>query len=306
MFAPLFSSPINTPPWERKPDIQYLEVTRGCSHNSCRFCTFFKNVPFHEKTDEEIAPGIEYLKLVDEHTPIRRIFLQGADALVLSYDRLMRISEMCHKAFPKLETIGGYGRMSDLCDKSVEQLRSLYDEGYEGFYFGVETADDNLLKFVNKGYDADLLWEQGLKIHESGMPWLAGYMIGLGGHDYPDTHPIESAKFFSATVPQVIGTVSTTFVYDQYTQCEPPLLADVRSGKFVEAGEIERYRELRTLIEHLDCETYVDGRHSTMPYFIYGKIPDDRQVMLDAIDKIIDQADENRLAMFRKYQVSEV
>jgi radical SAM superfamily enzyme YgiQ (UPF0313 family) len=301
-----FTSPVNTPPWERAKDIQFLEVTKGCSHNSCRFCTFFKDVPFGVRTDEEIEYVLDYYKLVDRYTPVKRLFLQGADALVLSYDRLMEISEMCHKALPSLETIGGYGRMNDLCDKTIEQLRSMHDAGFENFHFGVETADGNLLKLMNKGYGTDLLWEQGQKIHESGMPWTAGYMLGLGGHNYPDTHPIKSAEFFSATVPSRIGIVSTTLVYDNYTKMEPPLLKDVREGKFVEAGEKERYRELRKLIENIDCETNIYAIHSTMPYYVYGDLPKDRDEMLKSIDHILEIGDEERMVNFRKYEVAEV
>jgi hypothetical protein len=301
-----FASPVNTPPWERNEFTHYLEVTQGCSHNSCRFCTFFKDVPFRVKTDEEIMHTVNYLKLVDRYTPVRRLFLQGADAFVLSYERLMHLSELFHDALPHLEAIGGYGRMSDLCNKTVEQLRELHEAGYANIHFGVETADGNLLAFINKGYDTDLLWEQGQKIHESGLPWTAGYMLGLGGHGYSDSHPLKSAEFFSATVPARIGVVSTTLVYDTYTHMEPPLLDDVRRGKFVEAGEIERFLELRKFIEHIDCETYIDARHSTMPYYIFGKLPEEREQMLQSIDRIVAQADEERLVMFRKYEVAEV
>jgi radical SAM superfamily enzyme YgiQ (UPF0313 family) len=204
------------------------------------------------KTDEEVDESIDYLKQVNQRAAIRRIFMQGADAFVLSYDRLMRLGEKLHEALPSLETIGGYGRMSDLCNKTVEQLRTLHEEqGYENVHFGVESADGDLLKLVNKGYDEELLWEQGQKINESGMPWTAGYMLGLGGHDYPNTHPLKSAKFFSATVPTRLGIVSTTYVRDRYTHFIPPMFIDVKEGRFVEAGELERYRELRKLVEHL-------------------------------------------------------
>lgn len=259
------------------------------------------------KTDEEVDESIDYLKQVNQRAAIRRIFMQGADAFVLSYDRLMRLGEKLHEALPSLETIGGYGRMSDLCNKTVEQLRTLHEEqGYENVHFGVESADGDLLKLVNKGYDEELLWEQGQKIHESGMPWTAGYMLGLGGHDYPDTHPLKSAKFFSATVPSRLGIVSTTYVRDRYTHFIPPMFIDVKEGRFVETGELERYRELRKLVEHLECETMLDGRHSTMPYYISGRIPQDRQKILADIDTVFEQADEEQMGYFRHYVVAEV
>ena len=161
----LFTSALNTPSWERVEGTQYLEVTHGCAHNSCRFCTYYKRTPFKPSTDKEIERSLKYLSLVDAKTPIKRIFLQGADPFVLSYDRLMEIREKLFSTLPNLESIGGYGRMTDICNKSVDQLKSLHEAGFTDFFFGVESADDALLKFVNKGYDADTLWEQGMKMH---------------------------------------------------------------------------------------------------------------------------------------------
>ena len=46
-----FSSGINCPPYETAD--AYLQVTRGCSHNSCTFCTMYRDVPFGIESFEQ-------------------------------------------------------------------------------------------------------------------------------------------------------------------------------------------------------------------------------------------------------------
>ena len=47
-----FSSGINRPPYEAADE--FLQITSGCSHGSCRFCTFYKDSPFSLSPMEEI------------------------------------------------------------------------------------------------------------------------------------------------------------------------------------------------------------------------------------------------------------
>ncbi|MBQ3302207.1 MAG: hypothetical protein IJH04_08720, partial [Eggerthellaceae bacterium] len=177
--------------------------------------------------------------------------------------------------------------------------RSLHQAGFASFYFGVESADDVVLKRVNKGYDSAELYEAGMKLKESGMPWTCAIMLGLGGHDYGLDHAIKTAEFFTATEPTIIGCVSLTLVYDHYTCMEPPLKKLVEAGKFVEAGEIERYKELRAFIDHLDARTFFTCQHSTMPVGFSAVLPDQKKDLLASIDAVIEEGDEAGMAWFR-------
>lgn len=297
--GPRFASPVNSPAWEWKDDTQFLEVTRGCSHNGCRFCTFYKDVPYSKTPLSDIEYHLEYLSLQDKRTPVRRVFLQAANAFHLSYDELMTIGDLIHKHLPHVESIGGYGRMSDLRDKSVAQLEDLHRMGYGWFYFGVESADDVLLACMNKGYDSVELYEAGMKLHESGMPWTCAIILGLGGEGYGFDHAIKTADFFNATKPDVVGAVSLTLVYDPYTKMEPPLLQDVREGAFIEAGEIERYLEMREFIRRLNIETTFTCKHSTMPYGFNVRLPEQKADVLKRLDQIIEERDEHYMRLFR-------
>lgn len=301
-----FASPINSAAWEWNDHTRFLEVTQGCSHNGCKFCTFFKNVPFAVDSADHILQWLEYLHSIDANQPIKRIFLQGANPFCLSYNRLMTLAEMIREYLPNVETIGSYCRISDLRDKTAEQLVNLREVGYDHIFIGVESGDGDLLARMNKGYGEEDLYDAGAKLNESGMTWDATFMMGLGGKGYGDRHAIKSAEFFNFATPQTIGGVSLTLIYDDHTNMEPPLLQEVRESTFVEAGEIERLHEMLTFVEHLKCHVNLAFEHSTMPYRFVGRLPDHRQQFLEAIEQTIEAADEEKLRWFRDNRVYEV
>ena len=78
-YGPRFASPVNSPSYEWRDDTQFLQVTRGCSHNKCRYCTFFKNVPYGKVDLEEVEFYLRFIANGDKNIPVKRIFLQGSN-----------------------------------------------------------------------------------------------------------------------------------------------------------------------------------------------------------------------------------
>ena len=122
-----FSSGIVRPPYEAWST--FLQVTSGCSHNKCRFCTFYKDAAFRVSPEEEIREDLAELR--DFGAIPERIFLQGAEPLLLSFNRLMHIAELIKEYLPSVQSIGGYGRVDSLKNKTVEQLQQLKQVGYD-------------------------------------------------------------------------------------------------------------------------------------------------------------------------------
>lgn len=300
-YGPRFASPVNSPSYEWRDDTQFLQVTTGCSHNACRYCTFFKNVPYGKVSLDEVAFYLRFIANGDRNMPVKRIFLQGSNALHLSYDELMDIAELIYKFLPNLESIGSYGRIDDLRDKSVEQLRSLKQAGYDRLFFGVESADDNLLALMNKGYDSAELYDAAGKLKDSGLQWACTIMFGMGGHGYGFGHAEKTAEFINYAQPDITGAVSMTLVYDPYTNMYAPLKRAVDRGEFVEAGEIERYEEMRAFVERLDASTVFAARHSTFPQGFSAVLPDQKEGLLEAISKTIAEGDEDMFRSLRTW-----
>ena len=97
------------PPSEARSFI--LRVTIGCSHNSCLFCTMYKDSKFRIRSWDEIKEIIHRAKAAMPY--IRRVFLADGDALVLPTPFLLRILKECYTAFPNLTRVGTYATAAE-------------------------------------------------------------------------------------------------------------------------------------------------------------------------------------------------
>ena len=141
-----FSSGINCPPYETADG--FLQTTRGCSHNHCLFCTYFKDQKFCKSPIEEIESDIK--EITAYFGAPKRIFLQGADGFAADYDVLMKTAELLHKYVPSVESIGGYARIDNFYDKTGEQLRNLASVGYSNPYIGVESGEMEKMEEIHE------------------------------------------------------------------------------------------------------------------------------------------------------------
>ena len=141
-----FPSGINCPPYETADG--FLQTTRGCSHNHCLFCTYFKDQKFCKSPIEEIESDIK--EITAYFGAPKRIFLQGADGFAADYDVLMKTAELLHKYVPSVESIGGYARIDNFYDKTEEQLRNLASVGYSNPYIGVESGEMEKMEEIHE------------------------------------------------------------------------------------------------------------------------------------------------------------
>ena len=66
-----FASTVVRPPYEAQS--MFLQVTSGCSHNACKFCTYYKDAKFSVSPIEEIKSDLQEIK--DSGYIFSRIFL---------------------------------------------------------------------------------------------------------------------------------------------------------------------------------------------------------------------------------------
>jgi hypothetical protein len=127
-----------------------LQVTVGCVHNSCTFCTMYKEKSFHVKPLREVE---EDLKEARDYYGNRslRIFLADGDALVLSQEKLCTILRLCRQYFPKAERITSYGTAQDILRKSKKELQELHELGLDMIYLGAESGSPEILEHIHKG-----------------------------------------------------------------------------------------------------------------------------------------------------------
>ena len=66
-----------------------IQITIGCSHNTCTFCNMYKDKKFRIRSKDEIFADLK--EASEFYGPqIRRIFLADGDALVIKTKDLLR------------------------------------------------------------------------------------------------------------------------------------------------------------------------------------------------------------------------
>ena len=95
-----FTEPVyRNPYWPTWP---LLEVTRGCTHNKCKFCTMYKGVKFGVPTMGTIEEDLR--ELAATVPDARTIQLLSANPLALPYDKMAPILEKSTSTCPKWST----------------------------------------------------------------------------------------------------------------------------------------------------------------------------------------------------------
>ena len=275
------------------PTWPLLQITQGCTHNSCKFCTMYKDVQFKLQPMEWIEEDLKELAEMDPHA--KTIQLLSANPLCMNYDKLVPILEMINAYLPEMEYIYASTRVTDIRNKSVEELRSLKELGLREISLGVESGDDWTLERINKGYRAEDILEQCHKLEEAGIDYWMTFLNGVAAKEHSIDHAVNSAKIFNRCHPMVVGTGGLTLFPGT------PLLEEANRGEFTSLSEKEMLIELKTFVENLTCDCAfithhtISGKNLTGPDFLKRK-----NRIVAALDHEIRNGDMDTLAAIRK------
>lgn len=118
------------------------------------------------------------------------IQLLSTNPLALTYDRLTSILKKINAALPKMEYIYAGTRVTDIRNKTVEQLKSLREMGLREISLGVESSNDWMLERINKGYYASDILEQCAKLTEVGIQFWMTFLNGVAGKEHSQDHAV--------------------------------------------------------------------------------------------------------------------
>jgi radical SAM superfamily enzyme YgiQ (UPF0313 family) len=281
-----YSEPIFRPPSEGRSLI--LQITDGCSWNNCAFCEMYTSKKFSIKNENILFNEIGLLSPYSSQ--IRKVFLADGNAMVLSYDKLMRILEKLNSTFPNLIRISAYALPKDINSKTNYQLKELANAGLKLLYTGIETGDDELLKLINKGETKQSTIDGLVAARNAGIKISVMILNGLGGKVYSKQHAINSAMVVNEVQPEYLSTLVLSF---------PLGLNHYKNrftGNFVEMSKIDLIAEMGILIEKLELEsTIFRSDHASNYLVLKGILNRDKIKLLKQINDVINDPNKSGL-----------
>ena len=182
-----------------------------------------------EETIEDIAKQAQLYKGKN----FTSCFLQDGDALVLKTDYLLRILDALNRYFPNLQYITTYARADSITRKTLSELQALRQAGLNHLYCGMETGSDQILKLINKGFQADTVVESGCMAKEAGMILSEFILLGIGGKELSEENAAATAEALNIIRPDYIRVHATGI------KPESKLGEFVRNGSFTLQSEEE-------------------------------------------------------------------
>jgi len=284
-----FTGQVWRPPFEAHNAL--LQITAGCMHNKCKFCSLYDGTSFRMSPVSEIEEDLAELRRT--YPRAKRVFLTGANPFGLSQDKLITIGTKIKEYLPNITNFGGFARIADIKRKTQEELNELHALGYDGIHFGTESGDDITLAYMNKGNTAADIVEQLHKLDQAGITYNIVFMNGLAGAGNSERHALESARIFNQVNPVSVNIVALT-VFP-----ESELYKDVLAGTYTPTGELEKLIELKTFIENLDIATTINAStvSNTAPFV--SELPRDKEAVIKRLQATIDGIDESELVAYR-------
>lgn len=293
-----YTGTIWRPPYEAASLL--LEVTAGCTHHKCKFCTLYDDLPFDFRMspmndiEADLKEAQKQYKLWSSYR-LTRAFLTGANPFVLKYERLMDIAALLHKYFPRIKSIGCFSRITDVTLKSDEELQELKNTGYDGLTIGIETGDSEALKFMNKGYEAEDILKQCGRLDQVGISYKFFYLSSISGAGKGEAGAKATAEICNQLHPKLVGANMLTI----YPNSE--LYQEIKKGNWVEESEIEKYKELKTLVENLNITTEFAALGASNAIQFQDFLPRDKERLVAVLNEVISNVAEEDLQNYRKH-----
>ncbi|MCF8142471.1 MAG: radical SAM protein [Deltaproteobacteria bacterium] len=308
-----------------------LRVTRNCPWNQCRFCPVYKGRKFSLRTVDEIKADILTVRdIVDDIRAISwnlgysgavndavinsilgnggrsdayrsvaiwlyygtgACFLQDADNMVMKTSDLVEVLKFLRQTLPEIIRVTTYSRSRSVVRKSVASLTEIRQAGLDRIHIGLETAYDPLLKLMKKGVTGAQHIEAGQKVLAAGMELSEYVMPGLGGQEMWREHALATAKALNQINPHFIRLRSLRI------PSRVPLYESLMDGTFTMQTDDMIAEEIKLFIETLDGITSMVTSDHIMNLLeeVSGKLPEDKEKMLDVVRRYQDLSDMDRL-----------
>lgn len=294
-----------------------IRVTRNCPWNRCKFCILYKGEKFSPRKVEEIKADIDVMyefknrileigqeQYMNSHRLSQELnqldemekqayymvynfirsrqesaFLQDANSIVLSPEKLAEVVEYLRIKFPELKRVTTYARGDTLSRLSEDKLKALRQAGIDRIHSGYESGSDQVLSYVNKGITKQQQIEAGKKVKKANMELSVYFMPGLGGEALTHENALETADVMNQINPDFIRI--RTFVAKKGSE----MWYNILNNQFTECTDFGKLQEIKWMIEKLHGIGSIIKSDHIINLFenVQGKMTDDKFKMLQVI-----------------------
>jgi radical SAM superfamily enzyme YgiQ (UPF0313 family) len=257
-----------------------IQATVGCPHNRCAFCAMYPDKKFRARPVEEVIEDLDMAReAYGDH--VRTIFLADGNTAAMPTGKLVAIGEAALERWPNLERITMYGSAKFLVKKSQEEWQELSAAGITRIHSGLESGDPVTLDEIRKGVDPEQAARSFNHVMAAGIELSVYIMVGVAGVERWREHAEGSAAVLNQAPPDFVRL--RTFVPMLGTEwCDRWQRGDLTLLDAHQALE-----ETRLLVEGLEGPTVLLSDHISNFLDVHGRIPEDQELMLGAIDEAL-------------------
>lgn len=272
-----YDMPVFRPPSEANSLI--LQITLGCSQNSCTFCGMYKMKKFRIRSLSEIFSEISSLG-PEYRQRVKRIFLADGDALIYPQVKLLELLNYLQQSFPSLMRVSAYASPNSLQRKSVEELQALREKSLRILYFGLESGDPETLQLVKKGFTPEEMLDHCQKGHDAGMKLSVTAILGLAGKNRSHEHAISTAEWVNTLSPRYFSLLT---LFPGNNEKHYSMISPLTNGEILE--------EAHTLVKHLNPSgTILRSNHVSNILQLAGSYPKDRVRIIEQAETALKEA----------------
>ncbi|WP_300409547.1 radical SAM protein [Lagierella sp.] len=275
---------------------EMIPVTDGCSYGKCLFCDLNVGKSFKVFNLEDIKEYIrKRAKFYEDKrfVPSKFTLLEG-NALCLKTDSLVEILKEIRKNFPKMKYVSTFARADDVLRKSKKDLKLLKSLGLDRVCVGIESGDERVLSYQQKGVTVEDQYNALKLLEELGISYSVYIMLGLGGKKYSKEHILNTARFLNRVNPFEIVVVNLVIFSGA------GLVERIRTGEFERITLRQQIEEEIMLLENLDIRTIYNGTHKTKVVPITTLIPDRKEDLVKILKENLKKTDKELLEEERK------
>jgi len=237
----------------------------------------YSGVAFRVRPLEEVTEDLDSARAAYGDR-VETVFLADGNTAVLPTDHLVAIATAARERFASLRRITMYGSAKFLVKKTLDEWRRIAVAGITRIHSGLESGDEQTLREIAKGVSADDAAAAFSHVMAAGIELSVYVMIGVAG--------VERWREHAEGTAAVLNRSGADFVRLRTWFPIPgtPWHGRWRDGRLTLPDAHQALRETRLLVERLATPTMLLSDHISNFLDVHGRLPDDRDEMLAAID----------------------